>query len=601
MRDFFKYTFATLAGIILFCTLGIAGLTALFVAIASSSRDTGPQVEADSILTFDLSEEITDSSAAAEPRAIIGAALSGGSRGNSIPLRTAIESIRRSTTDDRIKGLLLYGSIQPTGSGSGFATLREVRQALEAFRQSGKPIFAYDDVQWQEKDYYLASVANTVLLNPSSLLEINGFSSETTFLAGALQKYGVGIQILRVGKFKSAIEPLTRSQSSPEAKAQTQALLTDLWNEFTSAAAKSRKLTPQQIQTIADRQGMLMPEQAKSAGLIDKIAYEDEIVAELQGLTGQEKGSETLRQIDLSNYAAALSPHRQFSGNQVAVIYAEGDIVSGEGNTGQIGGDALARLLRKMRQDDNVKAVVLRVNSPGGSATASALVAREMSLTKAKKPVIVSMGTYAASGGYEISTNASQIFASPTTITGSIGVFGILPNVQGLANSNGITWDTVKTAQLADSDTLSRPRTPEELAIGQRIVDRIYDQFISLVAESRRLPKAKVAEIAQGRVWSGLQAQKIGLVDQLGGLEDAIKAAVKAANLEDDWQIEEYPKPRSLEEQIGKLLGASIHSAAPPDPLTRQIEKLGKDLEALRSLNDPLGVYSRLPFNPSIH
>ena len=453
MRDFFKYTFATLAGIILFCTLGIAGLTALLVTIASSSRDTGPQVEADSILTFDLSDEITDSSATAEPRAIIGAALSGGGS-SSIPLRTAIEAIRRATTDDRIKGLLLYGSVQPTGSG--FATLQEVRQTLEAFRQSGKPIFAYDDVQWQEKDYYLASVANTVLLNPSSLLEINGLSSESTFFAGALQKYGVGIQILRVGKFKAAIEPLTRSQSSPEAKAQTQALLTDLWNEFTNASAKSRKLTPQKIQEIADRQGMLMPEQAKSAGLIDKIAYEDEVISELQGLTGQEKGSD-LRQIDLSNYAVAVSSNRQSSGNQIAIIYAEGDIVSGEGSTGQIGGDALARLLRKLRQDDSTKAVVLRVNSPGGSATASALVAREMSLTKAKKPVIVSMGTYAASGGYEISTNASQIFASPTTVTGSIGVFGILPNVQGIGNSNGITWDTVKTARLADGDTVSRP------------------------------------------------------------------------------------------------------------------------------------------------
>ncbi|MBI4782954.1 MAG: signal peptide peptidase SppA [Oscillatoriophycideae cyanobacterium NC_groundwater_1537_Pr4_S-0.65um_50_18] len=595
MRDFFKYTFATLAGIILFCTLGMAGLTALFVAIASSSRDTGPQVEADSILTFDLSEEITDSSTAAEPTAILGAALSGGSRGGSIPLRTAIEAIRRSTTDDRIKGLLLYGRVQPIGSGSGFATLREVRQALEGFRQSGKPIFAYDDVQWQEKDYYLASVANTVLLNPSSLLEINGFSSESTFFAGALQKYGVGLQILRVGKFKAAIEPLTRSQNSPEAKAQTQALLTDFWNEFANAAAKSRKLTPQQIQSIADRQGMLMPEQAKAAGLIDKVVYEDEVIAELQGLTGEEKGSESLRQIDLSSYVAAMAADRQVSSNQIAVIYAEGDIVSGEGGTGQIGGDALARLLRKLRQDDSVKAIVLRVNSPGGSATASALVAREMSLTKAKKPVMVSMGTYAASGGYQIATNASQIFASPTTITGSIGVFGVLPNLQGIASNNGITWDTVKTGRLADSSTVSRPKTPEELAIGQRVVDRIYDQFISLVAESRRLPKAKVAEIAQGRVWSGLQAKNLGLVDELGGLEDAIKAAVKAANLDEDWQIEEYPKPRSLEEQLGRLLGASTQATT--DPLTQQVQKLSKELDILRSNSDPLGVYSRLPLN----
>jgi protease IV len=599
MRDFFKYTFATLAGITLFVTLGIAGLTALFITIASSTRETGPRVEPDSILTFNLAQEITDSSALAEPTALIGAALSGSNPGKSLPLRSALEAIRKATTDDRIKGLLLYGSISP--GGSGFATLREVRQALVAFRTSGKPIYAYDDAQWQERDYYLASTANTVLVNPNSLLEINGFSAENIFYAGALQKYGIGIQILRVGKFKSAIEPLTRTQNSPEAKAQSQALLTDLWNEFVTASSKSRKLTPQQIQTIADQQGILMPDQAKAAGLIDQVAYEDEVVAKLQELTGEQKDGDALRQIDLSNYAEAVAAQNQRSSqNQVAVIYAEGDIVSGEGGAGQIGGDALARLLRKMRQDENVKAVVLRVNSPGGSATASALVSREMALTKAKKPVMVSMGTYAASGGYEISANASRIFASPTTITGSIGVFGVLPNVQTIAKNNGITWDTIKTGRLADGDTVSRPKTPEELAIAQRVVDRIYDQFISLVATSRGIPKQKVAEIAQGRVWSGLQAKRLGLVDELGGLEDAIKAAVKQANLNDDWQIKEYPKPRSFEEQIGRLLGSSTQ-AAPSDRLTQEFQKIGKDLEVLRSLNDPLGVYSRLPFTPEIN
>ncbi|HEY9639776.1 MAG TPA: signal peptide peptidase SppA [Coleofasciculaceae cyanobacterium] len=590
-----------MAGITLFVTLGIAGLTALLVTIASNTRETGPRVESDSILTFNLAQEITDSSTSAEPTALIGAALSGGNADGSLPLRSALESIRNATTDDRIKGLLLYGSIAPNRSGSGFATLREVRQALVAFRNSGKPIYAYDDAQWQERDYYLASVANTVLVNPNSLLEINGFSAENIFYAGALQKYGIGIQILRVGKFKSAIEPLTRTQNSPEAKAQSQALLTDLWNEFVAAASKSRKLTPQQLQTIADQQGMLMPEQAKAAGLVDQVAYEDEVVAKLQGLTGEKKGSDALRQINLSNYAQAVAAQNQRSSqNQVAVIYAEGDIVSGEGNPGQIGGDTLARLLRKTRQDDHVKAVVLRINSPGGSATASALVSREVALTKEKKPIIVSMGTYAASGGYEISTNASRIFASPTTITGSIGVFGILPNVQSIAKNNGITWDTVKTGRLADGDTISRPKTPEELAIGQRIVDRVYDQFISLVATSRGIPKQKVADIAQGRVWSGLQAKKLGLVDELGGLEDAIQAAVKQANLGDDWQIEEYPKPRSLEEQLGRLLGNSTQAATPTDRLTQEFQKLGQDLDVLRSMNDPLGVYSRLPFTPRI-
>ncbi|MBD3883853.1 signal peptide peptidase SppA [Phormidium tenue FACHB-886] len=600
MRDFLKYTFATLTGLILFVTLGAVGFVALLISIASSSRDTGPQVKNDSVLTFNLAQEITDSSASAEPSAILGAALSGESPTNAVSLRTVLQSLRRASTDDRIKGLLLYGSIEPAGSGSGFATLREVRQALEAFRAAGKPIFVYNDGQWQERDYYLASVANTVMQSPSSLVEINGFSSQNIFFAGALQKYGIGVQILRVGKFKSAVEPFTRTQSSPEAKAQTQALLADLWNEFLTATAKSRKLTPQQLQTIADRQALLLPEQAKAAGLVDRIAYQDEVITELQKLTGEQQGGEALRQINVSEYAEAIASSSQTNASdRVAVVYAEGDIVGGEGGTGQIGGDALARQIRELRLDDDVKAVVLRVNSPGGSAVASALVAREVELTRKVKPVMVSMGSYAASGGYEISTNATKIFAEPTTITGSIGVFGLLPNVQGIAKNNGITWDTTKTGRYADGDTLSRPKTPEELAIAQRVTDRIYDQFISMVAESRDLPKPKVAEIAQGRVWSGVQAKKIGLVDELGGLEAAIKAAVQEAKL-DEWQIDEYPKPRSLEEQLGRLLGGRSVQAALPNPLVQELQKLGVDLELLQSLDDPLNVYSRLLFDLQI-
>ena len=600
MRDFFKYTFATLTGLVLFVTLGVAGFAVLVFAIASSSREPEPQVEKDSVLTLNLAQEITDSSASAQPSALLGAALSGESPSNAVSLRSVLQSLHHAATDDRIKGLLLYGSIEPAGSGSGFATLREVRQALEAFRASGKPIFAYDDGQWQEKDYYLASTANTVLQSPNALLEINGFSAQTMFYGGALQKYGVGIQVLRVGKFKSAVEPFLRSNSSPEAKVQTQALLSDLWNEFLTTAAKSRKLTPQRLQTIADQQATLLPDQAKAAGLIDRIAYEDEVVTELQKLTGEKQGGEDLRQINLSEYADAIAKTTQVrSSNHLAVVYAEGDIVSGEGNVGQIGGDRLARQIRKLRLDDDVKAIVLRVNSPGGSASASALVAREIELTRKVKPFMVSMGTYAASGGYEISTNATQIFAEPTTITGSIGVFGLLPNVQTIANKNGITWDTIKTGRFADGDTISRPKTPQELAIAQRVTDRIYDQFISLVAESRRLPKPKVAEIAQGRVWSGVQAHKIGLVDQLGGLEDAIKAAAHAAKIS-EWQIDEYPKPRSLEEQLSRLFsGRSVQT--PTNPLTQELHNLGSDLTALQAMNDPLNVYSRLMFDLRIH
>ncbi|HEY9663758.1 MAG TPA: signal peptide peptidase SppA, partial [Allocoleopsis sp.] len=373
--------------------------------VATTSQEPSSPIADQSILTLDLSEEITDAKPKLDPSEVVGQALSGDESARSIALRSVLESVEKAATDDRIVGLYLYGSLDPTSSG--FATLREVRQALEKFRDSGKPIYAYDRESWQERDYYLASVANQVIQNPGSTLEMNGFSLENAFFAGALQKYGIGIQVLRVGKYKSAVEPFTRTSSSPENKEQTQKLLTDLWNDFRTAAATSRKLTVDKIQTIADQQAVLLPSEAQAAGLIDKVAYEDEIVAELEKLTGQDTDTHSFRQISMGEYADAIDlEHARNSENRVAVVYAEGEIVNGFGSTRSIGGESLVETLREVRQDDQIKAVVLRVNSPGGSASASEQIAREVLLTTKVKPVIVSMGNYAASGGYQISTFA---------------------------------------------------------------------------------------------------------------------------------------------------------------------------------------------------
>jgi protease IV len=600
MRDFFKNVLATFVGLFLFLTLGIAGLTAFLVAIAANSRTPEPTVQARSVLTLDLSRPIADASPEASAREVIGSALGGSRRENSIALRSVLESLEQAAKDDRIVGLYLEGSVQSTG----FATLREVRQALQKFRDAGKPIYAYDGVSWQEKDYYLASVATQILQHPTGLLEINGLGFQTPFFAGALQKYGVGVQVLRVGKYKSAVEPYLLSGNSPENKEQTQKWLTDLWNEFLTTSSKSRKLTPQKLQAIADKDGLLLSSAAKSAGLVDKVAYEDEVIAELQKLTGEDKETHSFRQIDLSEYAQTLQDNQKSSPNRIAVIYAEGDIVSGQGGSESIGGDRLAKMIRDLRNDSDVKAIVLRVNSPGGSATASEQIAREVFLTNREKPVIASMGNLAASGGYQISSYATQIFASPNTITGSIGVFGVLPNFQKIANDNGITWDGVKTGKFADSDTISRPKTAEELAIGQKVVNQIYDDFLNIVSKSRSIAKPKVNEIAQGRVWSGVEAQKIGLVDELGGIEAAIQAAAKQAKLGDDWELEEYPKSSSFEV---KLLGQLFKSYfpqpennAPIDPLTAEIQRFQQDFATLKAMNDPLGAYSRLPFTPDV-
>ncbi len=601
MREFLKQTFASLvgslAGLILFFSLGTGGL--LFLLIAAASRDTGPQVKDKSVLVFDLSMNITDTNPTSSTSEAIGEALSG-DEANSVTLRTVLDTIDKAAKDKRIVALYLDGTKSSTGSGTGLATLKEVREALERFRATGKKIIAYD-VDLGEQEYYLSSVANTVVLNPMGTLEINGFSSQPLFYTGALQKFGIGVQVIRVGKYKSAVEPFVLKKLSPENRQQTQGLLGDLWIEFLSTVGKSRKITPQQLQAIANTQGELMASEARTRRLVDRVAYLDEVVADLKQMTGSTEEDKSFRQMTLTTYAKVETKDlkKRSSNNKIALVYAEGEIVNGQGSGSQVGGDSFARQMRQLRQDEDVKAVVVRINSPGGSATASEVIRREVELTRKEKPVIVSMGDYAASGGYWIATAGDRIFAEPNTITGSIGVFGLQFNVQKLANDNGITWDVVKTSRFADSATVSRPKTPQELAIAQRAVNQIYNQFLDKVAQSRKLPKQKVAQIAQGRVWSGQDAKQLGLVDEIGGIDRAVQYAAKQAKLENDWELEEYPKVRSLEQRILESLSSEVsaRNAKQPDPLTAEFMKLQADLAIFKAMNDPRGIYARLPFN----
>ncbi|MBC6455173.1 MAG: signal peptide peptidase SppA [Hormoscilla sp. SP5CHS1] len=596
MHQFLKYTFASLIGNLLAAMLvlglGTGGL--IFLVVAAASKDTGPQVKDESVLVFDLGLNISDTNPESSTSEALSQVLSG-EDSKTITLRSVLDTLEKATTDDRILGLYLDGSAG--GAETGLANLKEVRSALEKFRESGKQIYAYD-VNWGEREYYLGSVANQVFLNPLGAMEFNGLSSEIMFLAGAFQKYGIGIQVLRVGKYKSAVEPFIQTNLSPENREQMQQLLNDLWGEFLTTVGRHRDLDAKQLQAIADSQGILKPQSAQSRGLVDKLAYFDEVVQELKQLTGNDEEDKTFNQIDLTAYArVAASNAESRSKNQIAVVYAEGTIVDGEGGVREIGGDRFSALMRKLREDDKIKAVVLRVNSPGGSATVSEVIGREVELTSHRKPVIVSMGDYAASGGYWISAYGDRIFAEPNTITGSIGVYGILSNIQELANNNGITWDVVKTGRYADMQTIARPKTDAELQLYQNSVNRVYQLFLNKVAEGRNLPQQKVAEIAQGRVWSGLAAKNIGLVDEIGGLEAAIAFAAEKAELGENWRLQEYPKTRTLEQRIiRKLVGANV-DAAPPDLLIREFQKLQAELAILTTLNDPLGVYARLPFH----
>lgn len=599
MRQFLKQALAStvgsLLGLTLFSAVSIAVVSVTIGVLIQSATESNSTIKISdkSILKIDLSQSIVDINPGKTLQETIA-----GEATNVIELKSVLNSIDAATTDKRILAIYLDGSNGKL-STTGFATLKEVRTALERFRASGKKIIAYN-IDMDKRDYYLSSVADRIFINPMGSVDINGFRSETMFFKNAFDKYGIGVEVVRVGKYKSFGETWSLAKFSPAARQETQQLLNNLWGDFKTSVGSSRQLTPESIQKMSDDRGMFTAAQSIKNKLVDRVAYPDQMSAELKKISGADEEDKTsFRHIDLENYAELANKKQQNSSQKIAVIYAQGSIVSGEGGAGQIGGDSLARQLRELRTDKEVKAVVLRVNSPGGSALASDIIQREVRLLHKEKPVVISMGDVAASGGYWISTYSNKIFAQANTITGSIGVIGINFNYQKLANKNGITWDVVKTSKLADGNTIARPRTPQELAISQQIVDDIYDDFLNKVSESRKLPKQKVAEIAQGRVWSGTDAKKIGLVDDIGGLNDAIVYAAQTAKLGKDWELEEYPAVEGWEEKLLKRFAGSkeVRSLQSQDPLSIELLKVKSELSSLKSFNDPRGVYVRLPFN----
>jgi protease-4 len=619
MKAFFTALTANLVTIAL-CVVG--GLLLLVGLAATAGQGKGPTVPDGAILLVDLGQPLSDTPARDDRPSVLDDALGGGAE--ALSLRAAVQSLRKAATDDRIHAVLLRGSVGGDGYQSGFAALREVRAALAALRAARKPVHAYL-VSPGPRDLYVTSAASSVTLDPFGMVQLPGLAAEPVFFTGLLEKVGVGIQVSRVGRFKAAVEPFTRRDMSPENRQQTAQYLGDLWGEVKRGIAESRAL--------ADTAGLLLPEAARAARLVDRVAYYDELLTELRGVsdTGRARKSradsarearladvlepETLPQVTLEEYARALaaeapSPRRE---ETVAVVYAEGDIVDGIGGAGEVGGSSLARTLRQLRDDRKVKAVVLRVNSPGGSAVASEQIQRELVLLAKARPLVVSMGTVAASGGYWISTAASRIFAHPNTITGSIGVFALIPNVQQLANRNGVSFDTVKTARLADLMSLSRPRSAAELAVLQQGTDAVYDAFLARVAKARALPRDSVAALAEGRVWSGEAAHRLGLVDSLGGLEAAIASAAGLAKLEQGYAVREYPRMKNATERLMELLerepeplaamvGAQdpVSAMAPllagTGPTRALLRSITREMAVLLRFDDPRGIYARLPF-----
>ncbi len=579
----------------------MGSLVVLGVLLAVAAVLLGPRVHkvADkSVLVFDLSTRITDRPA--DERAALLARLLG-ERSSTLQLRKATTALREAAQDKRISGLYLHGNLVSGGYSSGYGALKELRDAIQDFQKSGKPVIAYI-ADADNRDYYVMSVADQILLNPLGVLAFRGLAASGIFFKDAGDKYGFEFTAIRHGKYKSAVEPFTRENFSPENREQLQALLQTIWGELLNAVATSRKIPPAQLQIIVDKEGLISVQTAKARGLVTELAYEADALGKLRQLTGTTGKEGPFPQVSIAEYARRVqmaAAKKQQGPDKVAVVYAEGAIVNGEGDPsrqGLVAGQGFARMLRKVQQRKDVKAVVLRVNSPGGSAEASEAILDEMRRFKYDQPVIVSMGTVAASGGYFISMAARRIVAEPSTITGSIGVFGLGLNLKKLANDHGITFDAIQTGALADLGTLSRPMSLEEQAVIQKLVDQIYDEFIKRVARCRNLTTNRVDEIAQGRVWSGADALKIGLVDELGGLEHAITVAAKEAKLGTNYSIVEFPKKKSLRERLTEAMSGEKPPLAKHDLGSRVAAKVSDNWHWLSSFDDPHGIYARLPF-----
>jgi len=532
MREFFKYLFASMLGfflsiviVFIICFVVVVGL------ISSIDSDKTIVVSNNSVLFLNLDQAITERT----PKNPFGnLPIVGGEEKEAIGLNDFLKALQKAKTDDNIKCIYLNVS----SPNAGYATLREVRNALIDFKKSHKKIIAYSEVYTQGA-YYLASVADKVYLNPEGALEFKGFSSELTFFKGTLEKVGVEMQVIRVGNYKSAVEPFILDKMSDYNRKQVTAYVGGLYNTFLTDIAQSRNIQKDSLYNIADNYKVQQPQDAVNFKMIDALKYKDQILEELKGLSGRTRG-ENIRAVSINDYAKNNSDTGEGK-DKVAVIYANGEINGGEGSDNQIGSERISRAIRKARLDDDIKAVVLRINSPGGSALASDVIWREVVLTRKEKPVIASFGDVAASGGYYIGCAADSIFVQPNTITGSIGVFGIIPNFQNLmTNKLGITFDGVKTGKYADIMATNRPMTAGERFIIQNELNRIYSGFVSRVADGRKKSKAYIDSIGGGHVWIGTDAVQIGLADRIGSFNDAIKAAAKKAKIK-NYKVVEYP------------------------------------------------------------
>jgi protease-4 len=548
MKQFFKFVFATMVGILLTSFILILVIIGIVVA---ASGEKHVDVESNSVLHIALNNPIPERT---PNNPLSGLSFLGIDGDKAIGLNDILGNIKKAKTDPNIKGIFLDQSYLM----SGLATTEEIRDALIDFKRSGKFIIAYSEV-YTQGFYYLASVADKVYINPKGIFDFKGFNSQITFLKGALDKLGIEAQVIKVGTYKSAVEPYILNKMSDANRVQINSYMGSLYDYYLAAISASRKISKDSLRSIANNLSIRFPEDALKYKLVDGLKYKDEVLDELTERTGVDRKAD-LKGVDINDYTNSdkSESSKKDSKNRIAIVYASGEISGGEGDENTIGSERISAALRKVRLDDNIKAVVFRVNSPGGNSIASDVIWREVMLTKKVKPIIVSMGDLAASGGYYISCAADSIIAEPNTITGSIGIFSIIPNFQKLFNDKlGITFDGVTTGKYSDMNDLFKPLSPEERLILQNSVDRGYDDFTKAVAEGRHKTQAYINSIGQGRVWTGTQAVQNGLVDRLGTINDAIKSAAKKANIK-NYKLVAYPEQKSVFSKFGSGFSADM-------------------------------------------
>lgn len=587
MGQFFKIVFATIVGQILLFFIGMFFLIAIAASLGSSDKE-GVSVDENSVLRMSFGGEIKERTG---DNPFEDLDIPGFDNASTIGLKEVLATIEYAKNDPNIKGIYLdFGTVS-----GGFASLQEIRDALVDFKKSKKFIIAYNSI-CTEGAYYLTSVADEIHLNPEGMIEFNGLSTEIMFLKGTMEKLEVKPEIFKVGDFKSAVEPLFLDKMSDANRQQTTSFLNSIYNYYLQNVATSRGIEMSRLKLISDSMLVRNAADALNYGLVTNLSYYDEVEKALKNKLKIGESTK-IKFVNYSKYKNNVKVEEGSSKNKIAVIYAEGDIVDGKGEDGQIGGESLSATIRKARLDDKVKAVVLRVNSPGGSALASDIIWREIVLTKEVKPVIASMSDVAASGGYYISMACDTIVAQPNTITGSIGVFGVMFNLENmLKNKLGITTDRVTTGTFSDAGSMNRTMTDFERRIIQGEVEKVYDVFTSKAAKGRNMTQDELKKYASGRVWSGTEAKEVGLVDVLGNIEDAIAIAAKKANLGKDYKIKAMPGEKKFIDQLMNKGEEGVETYF----AKKHLGDLYPYTQALKKLQQMEGIQARLPFDVTI-